>query len=159
MPDRITVIGGPNLANDKSIFADNWVQRPGFLQAYPASLSAAEFVNRLFDSAGLTPYATERQQQITAMTTAGKTRSRVLQDVIEIEEFKTREYNPAFVLMEYFGYLRRDPDPGGYNFWLNVVNDRAPNNYLAMVCAFVTSREYQERFSLVVTHNNGECGQ
>lgn len=159
MPDRITVIGGPNLANDKSIFADNWVQRPAFLQTYPASLSRAEFVNQLFDSAGLSPYATERQQQITAMTTAGKTRSRVLQDVIEIEGFKNREYNPSFVLMEYFGYLRRDPDQDGYNFWLNVVNDRAPNNYLAMVCAFVTSREYQERFSLVVTRNNGECGQ
>ncbi|MEO8434010.1 MAG: S8 family serine peptidase [Pyrinomonadaceae bacterium] len=158
MPDRISIIGGPNLANDKITFANNWVQRPAFLQVYPNNLAAVDFVNRLFDSAGLTPYAAERQQQITTMTSAGKTRARVLQDVIEIAEFKTREYNPSVVLMEYFGYLKRDPDPDGYNFWLNVVTDRAPNNYLAMVCAFITSREYQERFSLVVTHNNGECG-
>lgn len=60
--------------------------------------------------------------------------------------------------MEYFGYLKRDPDQEGYDFWLNVVKNRVPNNYLAMVCAFVTSKEYQERFSLVQTHSNAECG-
>jgi len=27
--------------------------------------------------------------------------------------------NEAFVMMEYFGYLRRDPDADGYAFWLN----------------------------------------
>ena len=57
-------------------------------------------------------------------------RAQVLQEVIEIQEFKTREYNPSFVLMEYFGYLRRDPDQGGYDFWLNVINNRLPNNYI-----------------------------
>jgi hypothetical protein len=60
--------------------------------------------------------------------------------------FRLAEYNPAFVQMRYLGYLRRDPDPGGYDFWLNVLNNRDPNNYRGMVCAFLTSAEYQLRF-------------
>jgi hypothetical protein len=61
--------------------------------------------------------------------------------------------------MEYFGYLRRDPDQGGYDFWLNVLNNRVPGNYRSMVCAFVTSSEYQRRFSPVITRTNSECAQ
>jgi hypothetical protein len=119
------------------------------------------FVNALMDAANLKPYATERQQMVQELG-QGKTRAQVLREVIELAEFKTREYNRAFVLMQYFGYLRRDPDAGGYNFWLNVLNNRLPNDsagYRSMVCAFITSREYQERFSSVVTRNDTECAQ
>jgi len=158
MPDRNLVIGGANLASARQGLATDWVQRARFKQSYPDAMTAAGFVNKLFDTAGLQPYTTERQQQINAMLTMGKTRAQVLQEVIEIQEFKTREYNPSFVLMEYFGYLRRDPDQEGYDFWLNVINNRVPNNYVGMVCAFVTSQEYQERFGLVQTHSNAECG-
>lgn len=158
MPDRNLVIGGPNLASARQSLANDWVQRSRFKQSYPDAMTAADFVNKLFDMAGLQPYANERQQQINAMVNMGKTRAQVLQDVIEIAEFKTREYNPSFVLMEYFGYLRRDPDQDGYEFWLNVISNRAPNDYIGMVCAFVTSQEYQERFGLLQTHTNGECG-
>jgi hypothetical protein len=70
---------------------------------------------------------------------------------------KTREYNPSFVLMEYFGYLQREPDQGGYDFWLDVLNNREPNNYRGMVCSFITSAEYQKRFSSVVLHSDAEC--
>ena len=60
--------------------------------------------------------------------------------------------------MQYFGYLRRDIDPG-YDFWLDVVNNREPNNYHGMVCSFITSTEYQLRFGSVVTRSNADCGQ
>ncbi|HEY0404104.1 MAG TPA: DUF4214 domain-containing protein, partial [Pyrinomonadaceae bacterium] len=83
----------------------------------------------------------------------------VLRDVVEIQAFKDREYDPAFVLMQYFGYLRRDPDEGGYQFWLSVLNDRVPGNYHAMVCAFLTSNEYQSRFGSVITRSNQDCAQ
>jgi hypothetical protein len=67
------------------------------------------------------------------------------------------------VLTEYFGYLRRNPDQGGYDFWLNVLNESGrnggPANYRAMVCSFITSTEYQRRFSAIVSHGNAECGQ
>ncbi len=157
--DRGQVVGGPNLESSKQAFADGWVQRSAFKQIYPPTMGASDFVNRLFDTAQLFPYAAERQQEIDALLNTPKTHAQVLRDVIEIPEFRTREYNPAFVLMEYFGYLRRDLDPGGYDFWLNVLNNREPNNYRGMVCAFITSAEYQHRFSAFVTHTNAECGQ
>lgn len=93
------------------------------------------------------------------MTNNGKTRAQVLLDVLEIPEFKTREYNRSFVLMEYFGYLRRDPDQGGYDFWLNILDNREPNNYRGMVCSFLTSTEYQRRFGNSVTRTNRDCGE
>ncbi|MGI8656877.1 MAG: DUF4214 domain-containing protein, partial [Pyrinomonadaceae bacterium] len=58
---------------------------------------------------------------------------------------------------EYFGYLRREPDEEGYNFWLNVLNNRVPNNYRSMVCAFSNSAEYQDRFSSIRTKTDSIC--
>src|SRR5207253_5481406 len=153
--DRSKVIGGSDLTANKTALLNDFVQRTEFKQLYPDSLTNAQFVNKLFDTAGLIPFATERQQQIDAMN-AGKTRAQVVSDVIDIQAFKDREYNPSFVLMEYFGYLRRDADANGYAFWLDIINNRQPNNYRGMVCAFITSAEYQLRFSSVVTHSNAE---
>ena len=70
------------------------------------------------------------------------------------------EYNRSFVLGEYFGYLRRNPDIAGFVFWLNQVNSgplRDVTKQSAMVCSFITSAEYQQRFSSIVSHNNSEC--
>lgn len=154
--DRGQIMFGPNLENQKNAFAANWVQRPDFLQMYPNSLSNEDFVNRLFDMAQLFPFTADRQSQIEALRVGG-TRAAVVRYVIEIAQFRQREYNPSFVLMQYFGYLRRDPEPGGFAFWLDVVNNRAPNNYPAMICAFLTSAEYQLRFAPVVSRTNAEC--
>ncbi len=155
--DRAKVSGGNNTEAKKQAFADEWVQRPAFLSLYPATLTPEQFVNKLFDTAQLFPYTTERAQLAADLRGGVKTRAQVLRTVIEISEFVTREFNPAFVLMQYFGYLQRDPDEGGYQFWLDVVNNRVTNNYLAMVCAFLTSAEYQRRFGAVVTRNNTDC--
>ena len=155
--DRPLLPEGVDMAQSTINFANSFVQRPAFLQVYPASLTNAELVNRLFDMAELSPYTIERQQHIDAMNNTGKTRAQELLDLIEIPEFKTREYNRAFVLMQYFGYLRRDPDQNGYDFWLNILNNREPNNYRGMICAFLTSEEYQRRFGSVVTRNNADC--
>jgi hypothetical protein len=63
------------------------------------------------------------------------------------------EFNKAFVLMQYFGYLRRDPNEGpdpdysGYEFWLNKLNSFKGNYVSAeMVKAFISSNEYRQRF-------------
>src|SRR6185503_21198078 len=90
---------------------------------------------------------------------AGASRGQIVREMAEDAVVQSIEYNPSFVLMQYFGYLRRDADPGGYDFWLNVLNNREPNNYRGMICSFITSTEYQRRFSSVVTHSNAECGQ
>jgi hypothetical protein len=149
---------GPNLEPSKQALVAAWVERTAFTAAYPLTMSPDEFVNKLFDTANLRPYTTERQQLATDMRN-GKSRAQVLREVIEIAEFKSREYNPAFVLMQYFGYLRRDIDQDGYDFWLDVLNSREPNNYRGMICAFITSAEYQLRFGSVVTRSNADCSQ
>jgi hypothetical protein len=173
--DRAQIQGGANLEASKQAFTNQWVQRFAFLAAYPITMSNTEFVNKLFDFAGLTAsrYDTLRQQEISAMN-AGRSRAQVLRDIIEIPDFKNfpdlndpryselrqiSQYNPAFVFMQYMGYLRRDPEPAGFDFWLDVLDNRDPNNYHGMVCAFLTSSEYQLRFGSAVTRSNADCGQ
>ncbi|MGB9178032.1 MAG: PQQ-dependent sugar dehydrogenase, partial [Pyrinomonadaceae bacterium] len=77
--DRGRVIGGANLESSRQQFADEWVARDAFLQSYPQTMSATDFVGKLYDTAGLFPYTAERQQQIAAMQ-QGKTRAQVLRD-------------------------------------------------------------------------------
>jgi len=79
--------------------------------------------------------------------------------IIDDATFQNNEFNRAFVAMQYFGYLRRGIDPGGYNFWLGILNGH-PNDTsfrYQMVCAFITSGEYQLRFSSNVTQNDTGC--
>ena len=92
-------------------------------------------------------------------TNAG--RAAIIREVAENAAFARSEYDRAFVLMQYFGYLRRDPDQRGYDFWLNVLDNKLPKYtlaYRAMVCAFISSTEYQSRFGMTMTLTNGECG-
>jgi len=82
-------------------------------------------------------------------------RAMVLRKVIDYPEYIQAEFNPAFVEMQYFGYLNRDIDTGGFNFWLGILNGGASPR--GMVCAFVTSTEYQNKYSVLLTHSNVEC--
>jgi len=162
--DRGQLVGGAGLPQSTIDLVNNFVQRADFKAEYPDAMTATQFVDHLFDKASLTGAANAllRQQEIDAMSNNGRTRAQVLLDVIEIQEFKDREYKPSFVLMQYFGYLRRDPDQLGYDFWLNILNNRLPNDpsgYRAMVCAFLTSTEYQFRFGTTITRSNQDCSQ
>jgi hypothetical protein len=81
---------------------------------------------------------------------------------INNRSFVDAEYNRSFVASQYFGYLRRDADIAGFLFWLGQVN-RSPLRDVpkqhAMVCSFITSEEYQVRFSSVHPRSNVECPQ
>ena len=90
-----------------------------------------------------------------ALTSAAKTRAQILRAVAEDADLAHNESNKAFVLMRYFGYLRRNPgeapeptlDFQGYNFWLNKLNQFNGNFINAeMVKAFLVSGEYRHRF-------------
>ena len=87
-----------------------------------------------------------------------QSRAFAVREAIDNGGFTNAEYNPSFVLMQYYGYLRRDPEPAGYLFWLDVLNNRVPGNYRGMVCAFITSPEYQLRFGATATQNDHNCG-
>ena len=160
MPDRSQVIGGPNLEAARVAFADAFVQRPEFIARYPLTLTRDQFVDELLQSITTrsgTDVSALRDQMLSDYDAGG--RSLAVRDAVQANAFVQAEYNKAFVLFEYFAYLRRNPDTGGYDFWLDVLNGREAGNYRGMVCAFLTSTEYQQRFSSVVTHSNAECGR
>jgi len=160
MPDRSQIVVGANLEATKQAFADAWVQRAEFVQKYPVSLSGPQFIDNLLQTV-LNASGADLSAQKTLLLNDWNTygsRARIVRQVADSPAFAQAEYNPAFVLMQYFGYLRRDPDSGGLDFWVNVLNNQEPNNYRGMVCAFLTSAEYQQRFG-PVTRANSECGQ
>ncbi|MFN2577845.1 MAG: carboxypeptidase regulatory-like domain-containing protein, partial [Pyrinomonadaceae bacterium] len=146
------------LETNKNAFALDFVNRSRFLTAYPTTLTPAEFVDRLFGNTRVTPSPTERSAIITEFGTAASSadpaaRGRVLRRVAENSTFAQQEFNRAFVLTQYFGYLRRDPDAApdndfsGYNFWLDKLNQFNGNFVNAeMVKAFLVSTEYRRRF-------------
>ena len=148
------------LENNKQAFTAEFVQRSRFTSAYPTSLTPDQFVDQLFINAGVTPSATDRAAAInefgSATTTADiAARARALRRVGENSTLAQQEFNRAFVLMQYFGYLRRNPnDPPeptldfqGYNFWLNKLSQFGGSFQDAeMVKAFLDSSEYRRRF-------------
>jgi uncharacterized protein (TIGR03118 family) len=92
---------------------------------------------------------TFRDSLVAGLDAMTETRATVLRKVANAEELKLREFNSAFVSMEYFGYLRRDPDDAGFNFWLNKLNAFNGNFVNAeMVKAFISSSEYRQRFGV-----------
>ncbi len=156
--DRDRLPSGPGLETAKEALVNEWVTRPEFLGRWPETMSAEEFVRGLYDSAGLRDVAASEKAQATANLQSGtESRAQVVRGMIELKAFRDAEYNPSFVLMQYFDYLRREPEEAGYQFWLGVLNNRDPNNFRGMVCSFITSAEYQLRFGSTVTRTNQDC--
>ena len=160
MIDRLRVVGGPTLDAAKQIFADAWIGRPEFLQKYPLSPDGPSFIDALLQTvqvnSGVNLLA--QRQSLIDDYNANHNRARIVRLVADNPGFAQAVYNEAFVATQYFGYLRRDPEQPGFNFWLDVLNNHAPNNYRGMVCSFVTADEFQHRFGALVTHHNSECG-
>ncbi len=160
--DRLQV-GGANLEAKKAAFVQSFVQRTDFISRYQENTTSESFVDALIANvrqvSGI-DLAGERNSYVARYNSGDSmvhSRSLVLLEVTDNSSFKLAEYNAAFVLAEYFGYLRRDPDQRGYDFWLNVLNNGEPGNYRGMVCSFITSVEYQRRFSSIVSHTNSGC--
>jgi hypothetical protein len=158
------IVGQPGweqkLANNKQSFALDFVNRSRFGNAYPTTMTPAEFVDALFANAGVAPSTADRDAAINEFAGAGSSadtaaRARAVRRVAENSTLAQQEFNRAFVLMQYFGYLRRNPNDapepglnfGGYNFWLGKLND-FNGNYIAaeLVKAFISSDEYRHRF-------------
>jgi hypothetical protein len=157
--DRTRMVASTDLNASKQTLAADFVSRPAFLSQFPTSMSPEQYVDALNAKTGTSLTQAERDALVNGLKGGTEVRASVLRQVAENALFRQREYNPAFVTMQYFGYLRRDPDQGGYDFWLNVLNNKEPNNFRGMVCSFLTSVEYQQRFSPVSTHSNRDCSQ
>jgi len=139
-------------------FVENWIRRDAFRSAYPESMRAEDFVNRLFDTAGLKPFDEERRGQINALH-AGKSRAEVLRELVENDEFKRRENDRALVLLQFPLQLRRDIDfkDERYKEWLDKLERGEAFDVRYLICLVLTSDEYQLRFGNEVTHHNSEC--
>jgi hypothetical protein len=146
------------LEANKTEFIKNFVARPEFTEAYPLNLSPAEFVNLLNLKAGgaLSPdevASAVGEFQGAATSQDFGARARALRRVAENQTFSQRQLNAAFVLMQYYGYLQRNPSEApdtnldGYNFWLTKLNEHNGNFIQAdMVKSFLVSDEYRARF-------------
>jgi hypothetical protein len=133
------------MAENKRAFVADWVGRAAFRAAYDG-LNNGQFVDALIAHTGVSFGANERNALVSSLS-AGATRADVLGQIVEDERFVSAKRNEMFVMMEYFGYLRRDPDENGYRFWLDKLNQFGGNFEQAeMVKAFIVSGEYRSRF-------------
>jgi uncharacterized protein DUF4214 len=122
-------------------------------------------VDKLFQTTGINASAADRAALVNELMQMNPTtgRASVLQKVVDGinvisegnqqftttygEAFYNAESNRAFVLLQYFGYMKRDPDEAGYAFWLGKLNQFNGNFVSAeMVLAFISSPEYRARF-------------
>jgi hypothetical protein len=142
------------LEANKVSFAADFASRARFTSAYPAGMTPLQFVDALNSNAGNPLSQATHDQLVSDLSNNVKTRAQVLRAVAEDPNLVNAEFNRAFVLMQYFGYLRRDPDNGngdvdysGFDFWLNKLNQFNGNFTNAeMVKAFIVSVEYRGRF-------------
>ena len=147
------------LAINKQAYALEFVQTARFMAAFPTNMTPTAFVDKLNENAGNVLSANERMTAINLFSGAANSgdvtaRAQAVRLVAEDTDLYNAEYNRAFVLAEYFGYLRRNPndapdsDYTGYDFWATKLN-QFNGNYInaEMVKAFITSIEYQQRFA------------
>lgn len=184
--DRAQVVGGPDLAQSQLTLANDFAQRPEFLARYTASLNGPAFITAILESIR-SASGSDLTSQVGVLNGLydqggrGLVLFHLANDywngcgsvpapcvppgtgmAVDNRSFINAEYNFTFVSTEYFGYLRRDGDANGLNFWLAQVNRfpiRDADAQHAMVCSFITSAEYQLRFGSVVSQTNQECPQ
>jgi hypothetical protein len=171
------------LEQHRGEFARAWVQRAEFLAQFPNDTPAGAFVDKLFANSEVTPTQAERDAAVAAFGAGGiEGRAAALLNVADSKPVYNKQYNPAFVLMQYFGYLRRSPDEppdmtlGGYSFWLSKLDsfslpgEDVRDEALAlrrvrraeMVKAFLSSGEYMSRFgpqSVTLSPNTVQTGK
>ena len=155
------------LETNKQRYLEDFVSRPEFVSIFPHGQPAVAYVDQLFANVGVAPTVTARDAAVAAYSSGNAAgRAAALSSVIESATVFNALYNPAFVLMQYYGYLRRNPDDlpdnnfNGYDFWLAKMNsftlpdEDARNEAVAvarvrraeMVKAFIESSEYRNRF-------------
>ena len=144
------VFGAPGaealLEANKVAYYNDYVSRPEFVATY-GGLSNQQYVNTLIFNTGVSFTLQEKNALINGLANQTETRATVLRKISEKPEFRSAEFNSMFVLMEYYGFLRRNPDQAGFNFWLTKLNSFNGDYFAAeMVKAFVESNEFRQRF-------------
>jgi YVTN family beta-propeller protein len=153
----------PNVINaNKHAFVDQFINSTAFKAKYDG-LSNQAFVDTLFTTTGIDASVSDRTALVNELNTAApNAKSSVVFKVVDGtttepggalvfnttygQAFYQKEFDDAFVFMEYLGYLRRNPDQAGYEFWLAKLKQYGNWQDAQMVLAFISSPEYKSRF-------------
>ncbi|MDQ3804508.1 MAG: hypothetical protein M3416_11830 [Acidobacteriota bacterium] len=135
------------LGENRRALLEDWAARAEFARAH-GGRSDAEYVDALLAHAGLGPGGA-RERLISALGSGALSRAAALGEVLEDGEFYAREYDTAYVLVHFFGYLGRNPDDppdrdlGGLHFWRDHL--ARTRDYRSLSRAFMEAVEYRER--------------
>jgi hypothetical protein len=129
---------------NKAAFADEFVQRADFKSRYDVQTTPTAYVNALIAASGLSSHPSH-DGWIAGLQSGSLSRAQVLRQLAESQELSQKYSTEAFVVMQYFGYLRRNPDKF-YLDWIVIMN-QDPLNYRNMVNGFMNSTEYRQRFA------------
>jgi hypothetical protein len=155
MPDTRSIAQGiivgkanwqEDLETNKAAFMDAFVNRAPFHAAYDG-MDNTLFVDTLISHTSVSFTSGERDALVSGLANGTLTRATALRSIAENNHFVNAKFTESFVMMEYFGYLRRDADAGGFAYWLDKLN-RFGGNFMRadMVKAFIVSTEYRDRF-------------
>jgi hypothetical protein len=131
------------LEANKITFTNEFMDRPEFRSRYDGLATPVAYVDGLLDTVGLANHPS-RQAWIDGLTSGSLTRAQVLRALVDSSEMYYKYYNEAFVVMQYFGYLRRTAD-ASYLQWIQTMNANG-GDYRIMVNGFLNSTEYRQRF-------------
>ena len=142
--DDVRRLNGPQSVTDqvknKEAYVRDFMARQEFQALFAQHTSPEAFVNALIAKAGVSP-----ANKATLVQLAGQDKALALKAFIETPEVTAKYYDRGFISMQYYGYLRREPEPAGFQFWLQKMQETS-HNYRFMVSGFINSDEYKLRF-------------
>ncbi|MCA1629603.1 MAG: DUF4214 domain-containing protein [Acidobacteria bacterium] len=160
IPDMkfVTAASTDELNQRRDAFSNNFAARPEFVQTY-GPMSNDTYVNTLMNRYNLQQVTTPdpanpngsqkvvltRADLINRLNAGTMTRAQVLRAIADSNEVAAAEQNSAFVSMQYFGYLKRTAETGGFNDWLRTINANSADSR-SMINGFMNSSEYRSRF-------------
>jgi hypothetical protein len=141
----------------KAQLANAFAARPEFQATY-GGMTNAQFVSALLARYGVNTITTPdpatpdsgTRSTFSAATLTNQldanflTRAQVFRAVADSDQVQAAEFNSAFVAVQYYGYLRRTPEPAGYQDNLNALQRGVSPR--EMINAFLNSTEYRLRF-------------
>jgi hypothetical protein len=146
MPDLAKVSGflsDQELEANKDAFVTEFMARSDYQTLYGAITDPTAYVNALLNTVGL-PNHPSRDGWIAGLANNSLTKAKVFRELTESSEMQAKYRTESFVIMQYFGYLRRSAD-ASYLAWIDIMNQN-PTNYRGMIDGFINSDEYRKRF-------------
>jgi hypothetical protein len=138
IPDMAQVGGSKSPAQEeaaKVAFANAFVLQSSFTTKYP-SLSGQALAEGLLQTAGL---------PAGSYNAGAQTNGQILRGIAESQAALDKFLTEGTVSIQYFAFLRRDPDTIGYQNNVATLNAN-PSNLRHMIFIFIYSSEYRGRF-------------